>query len=62
MKPLAIFLILFWIILIIFPEIIAYILGWLLIFIWVNMVAFLKTKKNKHGDDYVKFWKYKIYR
>jgi len=61
MKPIPVALIIFWIILIKFPEIIAYLIWGLLIFIWVNMLIFMRAVK-KWKQDYVKFWKYKIFR
>jgi hypothetical protein len=61
MKAFAIFLIIFWIIVIIFPQIIAYLLWWLFILIWLNILIFVKKfKSNK--ESYVKFGNYKIFR
>lgn len=57
--PLA--LIIFWIIIILAPAILAYLLGWLFVFIWLNILIFFGFKK-KNNDNYVKFWKYKIFR
>ena len=62
MKWLWIFLIMFWITVIVFPDLIAYLLGWFLIFIGINLISFFRPKKGKKGDSYVKFWNYKIYR
>ncbi len=66
MRLLPIFLIIVWVIFIIAPDIIAYLLGWLFIFIGLNMLfiwmAFSKKSKYSWDDNYVKFWKYKIYR
>ena len=64
MRILPIALIIFWIIIILAPEILAYLLGWFFIFIWLNMLAFfwLFNKKSESGENYVKFGKYKIYR
>jgi len=65
MKPIAIILIIFWTIIIIMPEIIAYLLWWALIFIWLNMLFIWLALKKKAGfakEDYVKFGKYKIFR
>lgn len=61
MKTIAITLIIFWIIIIFFPEIIAYLIWWLLIFIWINMFIFIKAVK-KWKEDYVRFGNYKIFR
>ncbi len=64
MKILPISLIIFWIIVIAAPEILAYLLWWFFIFIWINMLAFfwIFKKKDKDWEKYVKFWNYKIYR
>ena len=62
MKPFAILLITFWIIVIAFPAILVFLIGWFFIFIWINMLAFFKNKKSKDWDNYVKFWKNKIKR
>lgn len=66
MKMLPIWFIIFWIIVILAPEILAYLLGWLFIFIWINMLVFFwifKKKTNSTtGKDYVEFGDYKIYK
>ena len=64
MKILPIALIIFWIIVIATPEILAYLLWWFFIFIWLNMLAFFSffKKKGDNWEKYVKFGKYKIYR
>jgi membrane protein implicated in regulation of membrane protease activity len=56
---------LFWITIIVFPEIIAYLLGGFLVFIGLNILFFWtyfkrKTKTNK--ESYVEVGGYKIYR
>ncbi len=57
------FLIGFLVIVVLFPVIIAYLIGVVLIFIWINVLAFFKLqKKNWPKEEYVKFGKYKIYR
>jgi len=66
MRISSIFLILFWIIIIKFPEFLAYLIGWFFVFLWLNMLIVwiifnLKMKKTK-DEWFVKFWKYKIYR
>ena len=65
MKPLAIFFILFWVTIIIFPKFLAYLIGWFFLFVWLSMLSvwsmFNSGKKNKE-DNYIKFGKYKIYR
>ncbi len=64
MKYIPIVLILFWIIVVISPDIIAYLIWGFLIFIGVNMLmmssGFGTTKWGK--KDYIKFGDYKIYR
>lgn len=70
MKLVPVFLIIFWIIIIAAPEILAYLLWGLFIFLWINGLLlgsfFNKFKKsswaNMHWDDYVQFGKYKIYK
>lgn len=67
MKLLPIALIIFWIIVISAPEILAYLIWWLFIFLWINWLIlgwlFSKMKKwNKSDEAYVKFGDYKIYR
>jgi hypothetical protein len=54
-------LIIFWVIIILAPAILAYLIGWFFIFVWLNILIFFKwVKWNK--EEYVKFGKYKIYR
>jgi len=65
MKFIPVLLIIFWIVILIAPEILAYLIGWFFIFIWLNMLVFTwvfmwKWKASK--ENYVKFGKYKIYR
>ena len=60
-------LVIFWVIVITFPEIIAYLIWWLLVFIWLNIFLMTKTKtsfwkKKTSMDDFVKFGDYKIFR
>jgi|SaaInlV_120m_DNA_4_1040238.scaffolds.fasta_scaffold12483_3 hypothetical protein len=65
MKFLPVSLIIFWIIIIVFPAILVFLIGGFFIFIWINMLAFFslfKKKKDPKWDNYVKFGKYKIYR
>lgn len=63
MKIFWILLIIFWIIVIIFPEVLAYLIWGFIIFIWINtlILAWLFSKSNSK-EEYIKFWKYKIYR
>lgn len=59
-----IILVVSWIIIIVYPQIIAYMLWGLLLFFWVNVLIarYLMKKSNKDGESYVKFWNYKIYK
>lgn len=53
----------FGLLVVIFPNLISYLIWWLLIFIWINIIAFnLIIKKSNKKDSYVQFWDYKIYR
>ncbi len=65
MKPFALFFILFWITIIIFPKFLAYLIGGFFVFVWVSMLSvgsiFNFGKKSKE-DNYIKFGKYKIFR
>ena len=61
MRIFPIALIIFWVIIILSPEILAYLVGWFFIFVWVNILFFFWFKKN-NKENYVKFGKYKIYR
>lgn len=68
MKLVPIFLIIFGIIIIAAPEILAYLLGGFFIFLGINGLIlgglFSKAKKwsAHHWDDYVQFGKYKIFK
>lgn len=62
MKPFAILLIIFWIIVIVFPTIIAYLIWSFFIFIWINILMFFRQITSKKWEQYVKFWDYKIYK
>ena len=69
MKLIPIALIIFGIIIIAAPEILAYLLWGLFIFLWINGMiiwGLFNKMKNKSGkpswEDYVKFGKYKIYK
>lgn len=61
----------FWIILvvsgviiIVYPQIIAYMIWGLLLFFGINILLakYLLSKNTKWWDSYVKFWNYKIYK
>jgi len=67
MKHISIILIVFWIAIIIFPKVIAYLVGGAFLFIginmfliWYNINSFWKKWASK--KDYVKFGDYKIFR
>jgi len=63
MRLFPIALIIFWIIIILAPAILAYLIGWFFIFVWLNILIFFKWIKWKKGsDNYVKFGNYKIFR
>ncbi len=61
-------LIIFWLIVIFAPELIAFLIWWFIIFIWLNawFISYKIKKANKEASDnkkeYIKFWEYKIYR
>ncbi len=57
MKILSILLIIFWTIIILAPEILAYLIWGFFIFTWLNMFFFFRNT-----EKFVKFGKYKIYR
>ncbi|MDD2871726.1 MAG: hypothetical protein PHS49_07100 [Candidatus Gracilibacteria bacterium] len=61
MKPFALSLIIFGIIIILAPAILAYLIGGFFIFVGINILAFFKNVKS-NKEDYVKFGNYKIYR
>ncbi len=67
MSKWAIFFIVLWIILILKPEIIAYVL-WIVLLTIGGAIIFAKYKIQKatagkaKKDDYFKFWEYKIYK
>lgn len=52
------------IIIIVYPQIIAYMIGGLLLFFGINVLLakYLFSKKTTSWDNYVKFWNYKIYK
>ncbi len=61
MRLFPIFLIVFWVIILIAPEIIAYLIWGFFIFIWLNILLFIRPIKWEK-ESYVKFWNYKIFR
>ncbi|QFR38754.1 hypothetical protein A9Q91_00785 [Candidatus Gracilibacteria bacterium 28_42_T64] len=61
MKAFPVALIIFGVVIILAPAILAYLIGGFFIFIGINLLAFFKmTGGNK--EEYVKFGKYKIYK
>lgn len=52
------------IIIIVYPQIIAYMIWGLLLFFGLNILfaKYLFSKKQKTWENYVKFWNYKIYK
>lgn len=65
MKFLSIFLIIFWLIIIIYPEFLAFLIGIFFMFIWLNMfLVSLRFGKwvNQSWEEFVRFWKYVIYK
>lgn len=62
MKQFSIFLIIFGFVIIIAPEILAYMIGGLFIFIGFSTLFLFKTKKNSSWENYVKFGNFKIFR
>ena len=63
MRIFPIALILFWVIIILAPAILAYLIWGFFIFLWLNILIFFrKVKWSKDTGDYVKFGQYKIFR
>lgn len=66
MRFLSIFLIVFGVIVIVFPKFLSILIWSFFVFVWVNLgfigFQFWKAKNKWKKEDYVKFWKYKIYR
>lgn len=66
MKILSIILITFWIVIIVFPAIIVFLIGGFFIFIWANLLLLFtknsKKNKDKKWEEFVKFGNFKIYR
>lgn len=64
MKAFGFFFILFGFAVVIFPQILSYIIWWVFVFIWINFLFIARafSGKNKWKDNYVKFGNYKIYR
>lgn len=63
MRNIGIIFILCGLIVIFYPQIIAYIIGGILLFLWLNLAfAWLFFAKNGKDKEYVKFGNYKIYK
>lgn len=64
MPAFGILLVVSGVIIIAWPEIIAYMIGWLLLFFGLNIIfaKYLFNKANKSWENYVKFGKYKIFK
>lgn len=63
MSKWAITLIIVWLIIVIFPEIIAFALWGILIVLWAGLLMTkYKMWSEKTQNDYFKFWDYKIYK
>lgn len=70
MRSSSIIMIAFGVIVIMAPEIIAYLIGGLFLFIGIVMLISqlgkagkpFGKKQDERWDEFVKFWKYKIYR
>lgn len=69
MKFAGIFLVVFWILIINYPEFLSYLIGGFFLFVGLNIVLFnlsLSSMKKKWNSDerwsFFKFWKYKIYK
>ncbi len=64
MPAIWIILIVSWTVIIAFPDIISYIIWGLLLFFWLNILLakYLFNKTSKSGENYVKFWNYKIFK
>ncbi|MDD5770122.1 MAG: hypothetical protein PHE25_04075 [Candidatus Gracilibacteria bacterium] len=64
MSAFGLLLVISGIIIIVYPQIIAYMIGGLLLFFGLNILfaKYLFSKKQKTGENYVKFGNYKIYK
>lgn len=64
MKIFWILLLAFWLLVIIFPEFLAYLVGGAFTFMGVSLILtdYQISKMQKNSDSYVKFGNYKIYR
>ncbi len=62
MRLFAAILVIFGLIIIYNPDIIAYLIGWLFIFIWLNMLLIWFVFPKRKNESFVKFGNYKIFR
>jgi uncharacterized membrane protein YhaH (DUF805 family) len=67
MKFYAVLFIIFWVLVIIFPDLIGILVGSFFIFIWINMLVLwnmFSTKQNPFGksNSYTQWGKYKIFK
>lgn len=65
MKFLSIFLIIFGLIVIIYPQFLAYLIGSFFIFVGLNMLVltiWISRGKSEWWDEFFRVWKYIIYK
>ena len=68
MKTAWIFLSLFWIIVILYPQFLAYLIGGFFLFLWLNLIIFnhkmnnVWTNNTDERGSFIKIGKYKIYK
>lgn len=62
MRLFAAFLIIFGLIIIAYPEFLAYLIGWFFLFIWLNIFFIGLAFPRKKKEGFVKFGSYKIFR
>ncbi len=64
MKFVWIFFIIFWLAVVIYENLLVYLIGWFFIFMWLNILFIAKSFSSKQNwkENYVKFGNYKIYR
>ncbi len=68
MKFVWIFLSLFWVLIILYPQFLAYLIGWFFLFLGLNILLFSLKLNNVSSANvdgrwsFFKIWKYKIYK